>query len=42
MSIATLIVCGLLIVEYTTNSVAKFPFDEKTEKWINHGKAKAG
>ncbi len=42
MSIATWIVCGLLIVEYTTNSVAKFPFDEKTEKWINHGKAKAG
>ncbi|MGB2862549.1 MAG: hypothetical protein WBC05_04415 [Sedimentisphaerales bacterium] len=42
MSIATWIVCGLVIVEYTANSVAKFPFGEKTEKWINDGKAKTG
>ena len=42
MSIATWIVCGLPVVEYTANSVAKFPFGEKMENWINHGKAKAG
>ncbi len=31
MSIATWIVCGLVIVEYITNTTAKFPFGEKVE-----------
>ena len=31
MSIATWIVFGLLIVEYTTNAAAKFLFREKVE-----------
>ena len=31
MSIATWIVCGLVIVEYTTNTAAKFLFGEKVE-----------
>jgi len=31
MSIATWIVCGLVILEYTANSTAKFPFGIKDE-----------
>lgn len=31
MSIATWIVCGLVITERTTNSAAGFPFDIKVE-----------
>ncbi len=31
MSIATWIVCGLVIMEYTTNTAAKFLFGEKVE-----------